>query len=161
MQHSGGTIVSREIKKYSQLPTINRRQQQRHHVHRCRVNSSIIAVAVALQHAMATGKTLLEGNNQLVASQQFFSNTIIAATANKQITISGRWQQSCGASGSGFCTSCCVAVSNRSILWCSGEMAIKKWQCLQGWFVSNGSGEFGLLHHLNFSKGHYDMLADV
>jgi len=36
-----------------------------------------------------------------------------------------------------------------------------KWQCLQGWFVSNGSGEFGLLHHLNFSKGHYNMLVDA
>jgi len=37
----------------------------------------------------------------------------------------------------------------------------EKWQCLQGWFVNNGSGEFGLLHHLNFSKGHYDKLVDA
>jgi len=106
---------------------------------------------------MATGKTLLKGNNQLVASQQFCCDTMIAATAKKQITIFGQWQESRGASGGGFCTSCCVAVSNGSVLWRSGETAIKK----RSANVNNGSGEFGLLHHLNFSKGHYDKLVDA
>jgi len=75
-------------------------------------------VAVAMQYVMASGKTSkLIGNNQLAASQQFAAIAMIAATAKQQITTSGQWQQSRGASGGVFFyTSSCVAVSNGSVL---------------------------------------------
>jgi len=78
------------------VTTANKQQQQQHHVHRCKVNgSSIAVVAVAMQHALACIREnfKLNGNNQLVALQQFCCQTMIAATAKKQwaMAIECQW----------------------------------------------------------------------
>jgi len=74
----------KRIEKYSDMSTINQGQQQTinkqwHHVHRCRVNRSSIAVPVAVQHAMASQNFIFERQSISGDGQQ------------RQVAFAERW----------------------------------------------------------------------
>jgi len=168
MQRNGGTIVSREIKKHSQNQQLtgdnsNSKQATTAAASRAQMQGQ------RQQHCGSCCLAACNGNRENFTERQQSTGGIAAILLryddrrNSKEADNNQWAMATES----WCQwrwflhqLLCEQRLNLVAQWGDGNQK-EKWQCLQGWFVNNGNGEFGMLHHLNFSKGHYDMLVDA